>query len=187
MVLSSGYGQLQLHQCSRQAFQHQKTKNTISLTHDYETAATIKDNPKIPNPNLFEFESKTPEKDNIGLPTVGECAAHLELLQAFHRIYVKISSSAVLDTVLGINPEPRIVYRKKYLGYGKGYSKEEFKLRDESFQERRKTKWNFYLALAAARFLVWAETVEKVIDEPVTLQATSLHLPPLGRLYHDFI
>lgn len=187
MVLSSGYGQRQLHQWSRQAVQHQKKTGTTKSLQKVNTAATLKDNPKIPNPSLFEFESKMPENDNTGLPTVGECAAHLELLQAFYHIYVKVSSSTVLDDVLGIKPEPRIVYRKKYLGYRRGYSRKAVNLKDDTFKERRKTKWPIYLALAATRFLAWAEAVEKVIDGSVASQATSLHLPPLGRLYHDFI
>lgn len=198
MVLSSGYGQRQLHQWSRQAVQHQKIKEPTrqskidpTNTHipAYGTAATVNDNPKIPNPSLFAFESKTPENNNKGLPTVGECAAHLELLHSFHRIYVEVSSSIALDAVLGIKVEPRKVYRTKYVGgrYRRKQVREKVALKDDTFKERRKTKWNFYLALAAARFLAWAEAVEKVVDGSMASQATSLHLPPLGRLYHCFI
>ncbi|KFZ15524.1 hypothetical protein V502_05570 [Pseudogymnoascus sp. VKM F-4520 (FW-2644)] len=191
MVLASGYGQRQLHQWSRQAVQHQKITGTTKSLQNVPTnthisargtAATLKDNPKIPNPSLFEFESKMPENDNTGLPTVGECAAHLELLQAFYHIYVRVSSSTALDDVLGIKPEPRIVYRKKYLGYRRGYSRKAVNLKDVTFKERRKTKWPFYLALAATRFLAWAEAVENVMDGSVASQVTLLHLPPLDVL-----
>ncbi|OBT68871.1 hypothetical protein VE03_02113 [Pseudogymnoascus sp. 23342-1-I1] len=191
MVLSSGYGQRQLHQWSRQAVHNLDftIRTTSTLQNDstnthisaYGTAATPKAN-KIPNPGLFEFESKTTENDNIVLPTVGECAAHLELLQAFYHMCVKVSSSTALDAVLGIKPEPRIVYRKKYQGYHKGYTREAVNLRDDTFKERRKTKWPLYLALAATRFLAWAEAVEKVIDGSVAPEAMSLHLPPLDVL-----
>lgn len=190
MVLSSGFGQCELHQSSRQAIQHQTRTVTASSapkspinahTSAYRNAATLGDIPKIPSPTLFKFE--TPENDNVGLPTVGECAAHLELLQAFHHLLVKVSLSVSLDAVLGIEPEPRTVYRKEYISYVKGYSRKEVKLRDTTFYDRRKTKWDFYLALAATRFLVWAEAVEEMTDGPGGSQAMSLPLPPLGKLY----
>jgi hypothetical protein len=195
MVLSGGYGQHQLHRWSRQAVQHQKMRwSTWTSPEDttnthipaYGTAATSKDNPKIPDPGIFDFESENSENDNTRLPTVAECAAHLKLLEALHHIYLKVSSSTTLDAVLGIKPEPRTVYRRKYLGYRRGYSWEEVKLRDDKFQERRKAKWPFYLALAATRFLAWAEAVEKELDGSMASKDRSLHLPPIGRLNHDF-
>jgi hypothetical protein len=196
MVLSSGYGQRQLHQWGRQAVLHEKTKGSTSKSQKdttnthipaYGTAAAVKDNPKIPNPSIFDFESKRSENDNTGLPTVAECATHLKLLQAFHHIYLKVSSSVTLDAVLGISPEPRTVYRRKYVGYRRGYVREAVKLRDDTFVERRKAKWHLYLALAAARFIAWAEAVEKVWNGSMASKAGSLHLPPIGRFYDDFL
>src|SRR5205807_926856 len=93
----------------------------------------------------------------------------------FYHIRLKVLSSTTLDSVLGIKPEPRTVYRRE----------EEVKLRDDTFQERRKAKWPFYLALAAVRFLFWAETVEKEPDKETAPKVGSFHLPPIGRLNYD--
>jgi hypothetical protein len=190
MVLSSGYGQHWLHRWSRQAVQDQKRRGSAWASPErtinthipvYGTAATSKENPKIPDPSLFNSASEDSEIDNARLPTFTECAIHLELLEVFYNIRLKVLSSTTLDAVLGIKPEPRTVYRKKCLGYRCGYSRQEVKLRDNTFEERRKTKWPFYLALAAIRFLYWAEAVEKERDKPTA----SIHLPPIGRLNHD--
>lgn len=196
MVLSSGYGQRQLHQCGRQAVLHEKTKASTSKSQKhttkthipaYRAAATAKINPKIPNPSIFDFESKRSVNDSTGLPTVAECATHLKLLQAFHYIYLKVSSSVTLDAVLGISPEPRTVFRRQYMGYRRGYVREAVKLRDDTFVERRKAKWRLYLSFAAARFIAWAEAVEKERNGSMTSKAGLLHLPPIGRFYDDFL
>jgi hypothetical protein len=193
MVLSGRHGQHWLHQWSKQAVQAQKRGSAWATPQGttnihipaFGTAATHKENPKIPDPKLFNFGPEDSENDNTTLPTVAECAAHLELLEAFYHIRLKVFSSTTLDSVFGIRPEPRTVYRKKYLGYRSGYSRQEVKLRDDTFQERRKAKWPFYLALAAARFLRWVEAVEKQLDGPTASKDNPLHLPPIGRLNHD--
>ncbi|OCK78592.1 hypothetical protein K432DRAFT_435876 [Lepidopterella palustris CBS 459.81] len=190
MVLSSGYGQHWLHQRSKQAIQAQKIESASTTPQGatnihipaFGTAATSEENPIIPDPSLFDFGSQYSEDCSTKLPTVAECAAHLELLEAFYHIRLKVLSSTALDSVLGIRPEPRTVYRKIYLGYGRGYSREEVKLRDDTFQERRKEKWSFYLALAAARFLRWTEAVEEQLDGPKGSKDNSLHLPPIDVL-----
>lgn len=195
MVLSTGYGQQQLHEWSRKVVQHQQTIGLTSRSLGdtsnihlpaYGTAAIVKDNPKIPNPSLFSFGSENSENDNTGLPTVAECAVHLELLEAFHGIYLKVSRSTTLDTVLGIKPEPRTVYRRKYLGYRRGYTREAIMVRDHTFPERQKSKWTSYLTVAAARFLTWVDVVEKELDPLIASKPGLLHLPPIGRLNQDF-
>jgi len=122
MVLSSGYGRHWLHQGSRQAVRDQKARGsawaspqsaTDIHTPAFGTAATSEENPKIPNPSLFDFASEGLENGNIGLPTVAECGAHLELLEAFYHIRLNVLSSTALDAALGIKPEPRITYRTK--------------------------------------------------------------------------
>ncbi|KFY38565.1 hypothetical protein V494_04309 [Pseudogymnoascus sp. VKM F-4513 (FW-928)] len=182
MVLSSGYGQRRLHQCSSAAIKNQKATWSTGLfqTSTAGVSAKFKNDLMIPDPSLFEFESKTPQNDKIRFPNVAECAAHLKLLQAFYHIYVKVSSSTALDAVLGIKAESRTVYRKKYIN-SRQYKREKVKIRDDTFEERQKAKWNLYLVLAAARFLAWVESVEK-LDESVASQAMSLHLPPLDVL-----
>ncbi|XTI85406.1 hypothetical protein V2W45_1230532, partial [Cenococcum geophilum] len=74
------------------------------------TAAISKENLKIPNPSLFHFASEDLEINNIRLPTITECSVYLELLKAFYYIRLKVLSLTILDTVLGIKLEPRMVY-----------------------------------------------------------------------------
>lgn len=194
MVLSSGYGQHWLHRCSGTAIQHQKTRppipaptkgNTNIQLPTFEKAATSKENPKIPEPGLFDFASEDSEDDTTRLPTVAECAAHLELLEAFYHVRLKVLSSTTLDATLGIKPERRTVYRKTKRAYRRRYSIQEVKLRDDTFQERRKAKWPFYLALATARFLRWIEAVERGLHDPRVSKGTLLYLPPIGKVNHD--
>lgn len=196
MVLSSGYGQYWLHQCSEKAIQHQKTRGPTKATLNgdtnihiptFEKAATSKTHPKIPEPGLFNFASEGSKIDTERLPTVAECAAHLELLEAFYHIRLRVLSSTTLDAVLGIKPEPRTVYRTTKRGYRRGYSKRAVKLRDDTFQERRKAKWLFYLALATVRFLRWIEAAEMELHESEVSRGTLLNLPPIGRLYRDVV
>lgn len=176
MVLSSGYGQHWLHHWSKKAIQDQKEGTPNIHIPSFWTAATSEGNPKIPDPSLFDFASEDAEDDNTRLPTVAECAAHLELLEVFYHIRLKVLESTTMDAILGIKPEPQTVYRKTYLGDEQGHSQEEVMLR---------AKWPFYLALAATRFLRWAEVVEEELDGPRASNDNSLHLPPIGRLSHD--
>jgi hypothetical protein len=186
MMLSSGYGQHQLHQCSKTAIQAQKSKTspnapTSVQTYTFETAASFEDNPKIPDPSLFDFKLENSKDISTRLPTVAECAAHLELLQAFHHIRLKILASTKLDAAFEIKPRPKTVYRKKYNAYtNRRWTIEAIKLRDETFQERRQEKWPRYLALAASRFLRWTEAVEKELYASITSKDNKLPIPPIG-------
>jgi hypothetical protein len=179
MALSSGYSKEFLHRCSKRSVEDEKTKRG-TLT--FGTAAVPEENPKIPDPSLFDMTAAQPENDNTRLPTVAECASHLELLEAFYHIRLKVSSSTSLDAALGIKPEPRTVYRTTYLGYPLGYSREKVKIRDDTFLKRGMVKWPFYLELAAARFLRWVQVVKNEQDKSGVSKDKSLHLPPIGRL-----
>ncbi|KAI1150110.1 hypothetical protein F4825DRAFT_463625 [Nemania diffusa] len=55
----------------------------------------------------------TPQDESRRIPSIAECAAHLELLQAFHHIRIQVQSSTKLDDVFEIKPEKRTVYRKR--------------------------------------------------------------------------
>jgi hypothetical protein len=146
-------------------------------------ATLPEENPKIPNPVLCDFASQDTTAPEARLPTVAECAAHLELLEAFYHLRQQVLASTALETVLGIKPEPRTVFRNKYQGYRRGYRQEAVKLRDESFEARRAGKWPFFLSLAAARFLCWIEIIGGEFDRATSTDRAELpHLPPLGKI-----
>ncbi|KAJ8130841.1 hypothetical protein O1611_g2791 [Lasiodiplodia mahajangana] len=190
MALSIDYNQTSLHRCSKEAFNRQLAQK--DLQHTFKQARSSSDNPKIPDPGLFNFHIDASAEDRQRrLPTAAECATHLELLQAFRHIRTQIESSTRLDRVFGIKPEPRIVYRKRrvYKGRKSSWVREEVKLRDNNFEKRREVKWPLYLKLAAARFLSWAAVVEEVFFSQPPTPSQSLRVPPLDILmvWHAFL
>lgn len=180
MALSTSGTTASLHRWSRQSIQHQEGPGLSYLTGaqvpTFQKSRQLEQNPKIPSPSLFSLDigGHALPKPHTALPTVAECATHLELLQAFQYFRIRIISSGGLDEVLGIELNRRIVFRKVFHGYGQ-VEHEEVQLRDETFDERRKTKWPLLLFLAAARFLRWVEVIEKNPAEPILL-------PPIGIL-----
>ncbi|RYC57405.1 hypothetical protein CHU98_g8804 [Xylaria longipes] len=144
-------------------------------------ATSLSDNPKIPDPDLFNFGIDTREARR--LPSIAECGAHLELLQAFRYLRIEVLSSKNLDDAFGIKPENRIVYRKNkvYQGSSSSWVREPAKLRDDTFEKRREEKWPLYLRLAASRFLYWIAAVEAEFSRPNTPDHP-LPLPPIDVL-----
>lgn len=159
---------LSLHQRGGASVRAQE--NTARKPTDEKITAT----PEIPKSSLFKGLSEHVTASSIALPTIAQCAVHLELLQAFWALRRKIESSTDLDHVLDIKPEKRTVYRRNYSNYSG--NREPVELKDENFGKRRASKWPFYLAIAAARFLQWVDVVEKSLTK-----GEELHLPPLGQ------
>src|SRR4051794_18336735 len=69
-------------------------------------AASGADNvPQIPAPSLFNFDNPSPspgkEKDSGSrLPSIAECATHLELLEVFYVIRQKVLASKDIDEAM---------------------------------------------------------------------------------------
>jgi hypothetical protein len=171
-----------LHTCSKNSLANQETLQGSSSTPRFKKAVVVTQNPEIPARTLFNFSLPggilQGNNTSTSLPSVAECAAHLELLQAFNSLRIRILASTELDEILDITVIPRTVYRKIYTNGGR-YTKTAVQLRDETFDQRRKVKWSLYLGLAASRFLRWVDAVE---DEPNMLKK-SIGLPPIGRLH----
>lgn len=168
-----------LHSCSKQSLFQQKTLQHSSSISNFEKATIPAENPTIPAPTLFVFgpPPEGSQRSSTSLPTIAECAAHLELLEVFRNLRLEIVASTELDKALGIEPVPRTVYRKTYTSVGR-YTRTAVQVRDETFEERRKEKWPFYLRLAAARFLRWV----KIVEDSLEVLPSSLPNPPVGRL-----
>ncbi|KAI0458625.1 hypothetical protein F5B21DRAFT_458843 [Xylaria acuta] len=183
MALSIDYNQNILHHCSKQAFTRQVAQSNPQV--QFVKATSVPDNPKIPNPDLFNFsiDSRCVQKDAKRLPSIAECAAHLELLQAFRYIRIEVLSSKKLDDAFGIKPENRTVFRKHRVsqGYSSSWVREPVKLRDDTFEKRREEKWPLYLRLAASRFLYWIAAVEAEYSRPNAADQP-LPLPPIDVL-----
>ncbi|KAK6528281.1 hypothetical protein TWF281_009527 [Arthrobotrys megalospora] len=199
MVLSEGFGQQWLHHWSKKAVSHQKAVANTQTSSNPENLyipqflvsgqfpSSFK-KPRIPNPSLFDFKAVTSE-DLFRLPTVAECATHLEILAAFYQLRQGVLSSTELDEVLGIKSEDRGECRRERVPdsrrgislFGGRYQTKEVKVEDETFQKRRKTKWEFYKSLAVVRFTYWANAVTESMANPLA-KGVNMPLPPIDVL-----
>ena len=138
-------------------------------------AATEAEQPIIPNPkvfcslaeNLIDGASRTKIKTN-DIPTVGECAVHLELLEAFLVLKTRVLQSNVIDRAFGIAAPAGKRINLKTL---------------------RERKWKGYVAIAVIRFEKWWQNIDRVLstarkeaESPDTRpELTISTLPPLGK------
>ncbi|CAJ0550624.1 Ff.00g105540.m01.CDS01 [Fusarium sp. VM40] len=142
-----GYNLGALHQASREL-------NTKITTKYYPSASSIDKNPIIPSPGIFD-QLNDSHQDN--LPTPAQCAVHLELLEVFHALRIKILDSKELDEIFELGDATKTVYRTKYVeGLNKTVN-QEVTLRNTVWEQNRDKKWTFYLGKAVPRFLVWAD------------------------------
>jgi len=175
MALAISQVKNDLHTCSNHSLHDQETLkfNEAILVYQGHIAT---ENPQIPVPALFEF-GPTPRSQLRGprIPSMAECAVHLELLQVFCSLRNRVLESTGLDELLEIKANTRTVYRSTTISYYKT-TREAVQIRDETFDERRKVKWPFYLSLAASRFLHWVDAVEDGAD-------FAQIMPPIGELH----
>ncbi|KIL93013.1 hypothetical protein FAVG1_04194 [Fusarium avenaceum] len=148
----------------------------------YEIASKVEDFPVIPNPNIFNFanasNTKPPRKSSsrdLALPTLAECAAHLEFLETLFILRQKVLVSKELDDVFLIQPT-----RETKTGF-QGDTKT---LKDEKLWEKRQAKWPKFVGFAVVRFLAWREHFNSSMVE-----ITRDNLPPLDILmvWHSFL
>ncbi|KAL4994943.1 hypothetical protein BDV10DRAFT_203459 [Aspergillus recurvatus] len=145
----------------------------------------------IPDPALFS-DNKTVDRGPESLPTISECAIHLEMLEAFHTLRYEVIQSPQLDVAFDISPNPTTKYRvKRGTVRSQNYQLETVSIRDLHFTDRRKQKWTYFLHIATTRFHEWIRLVENHL---VKAQLGSplpryLLLPPLDVLviWHAFL
>ncbi|KAL4864375.1 hypothetical protein BDV12DRAFT_205754 [Aspergillus spectabilis] len=142
----------------------------------------------IPARELFDDLPKG-DPGSDALPTISECAVHLEMLEAFHTLRNEVTQSKQLDYVFNIHPSPQTVYRKKWVN--RKFVIETVPIRDKSFPEKRKVKWKYFLQIAAARFHEWIRVVDDHLKdaEAGITPPNWLLLPPLDVLviWHAFL
>jgi hypothetical protein len=177
-----GYNLGALHQASREL-------NRKITTKYYPSASTIDENPTIPSPEIFD-QLDDSHKDN--LPTPAQCAAHLELLEVFHALRIRILDSKALDEIFELGGATKKVYRTKFVeGLNKTVN-QEITLRNTVWETNRDKKWTFYLGKAVPRFLVWADEYNASLasrlsndgpdDGKVEISLTEPSwLPPVGK------
>ena len=122
---------------------------------------------KIPSASLFKNLSERPQGADPQLPTVAECAVHLELLQAFYYLRRRVLESEDLDRMweLVLNKPNRTD------GQAPRWTVESVEI--------RRLKWPLFNKLAALRFLDWLKLADSHLatthDDPGNIDA-----PPLG-------
>ncbi|KAK3306020.1 uncharacterized protein B0T15DRAFT_534087 [Chaetomium strumarium] len=154
----------------------------------YRKAETKDEELVVPAPHLFtslSSSSVSGSPDAVVLPSVAQCAVHLELLEVFFKLRSDILHSTALETTFGIKQSHRTVYQRVY---GKPI-RQPVKLKDPMWDEKRRKKWPYFLTLAVARFEIWAEKAAATLvgekEEAVQLP----YLPPLDILmvWHAFL
>ncbi len=124
--------------------------------------------PVIPDPAIFATLDHSAD-----LPSIGEFATHLELLEAFFMLQQKVLTSNALDRAFGIVPKPKV----QTTGFGR--RKKATVEQDKTFQDRRAVKWDAFVRLAAARFQRWWNFLETAGGSG-RIQITAENMPPLG-------
>ncbi|KAM0553390.1 hypothetical protein ACHAPJ_007404 [Fusarium lateritium] len=182
MALEHRLTKLSLHEQGKDMVQGKlRPKNPNGI--DYPLAYKSEDWPIIPNPGIFNFEnvknikpSMKPKTPDLALPTVSECAAHLEFLETLYILRQKILVSKELDEVFQTQPK-----REEKTGV-QGDTKT---LKDEDLWKRRQEKWPRFIEFAVMRFLAWREEINRSNISEITND----NLPPLDVLmvWHSFL
>ncbi|KAE8376788.1 hypothetical protein BDV26DRAFT_282393 [Aspergillus bertholletiae] len=141
-----------LHRASGTEIINVRYSKTTSL---YQPALVLSEEPIIPDPQLFKPLSHQTSTNRRDLPTINECAVHLELLEVFHALKYKVQQSRDLDNTFGVEPNTRTVYRKRYSSTLRKYESYTARVKDTTFEQRRKEKWEYFLELAVGRFTRW--------------------------------
>ncbi|GAB1206069.1 hypothetical protein APSETT445_004750 [Aspergillus pseudonomiae] len=110
MALHVSLNLASLHRASGAEINNAKLTYTI---YGYQKALDKSEEPIIPDPQLFQPSSCLTSTNQHDLPTISECAVHLELLEVFHALRDKVLQSTDLDKTFGIKPNKRTVYRKR--------------------------------------------------------------------------
>ncbi|KAJ4011310.1 hypothetical protein NW752_007153 [Fusarium irregulare] len=177
-----GYNLGALHQAS------QELNRKIDSSY-YMSAPTVDQNPIIPNPSTFDDLDDLHRND---LPTPAQCAVHLELLEVFHALRIRVLDSKSLDKAFGLGTATKKVYRRRYVKALKKWVNEGITLRDLEWEKNQDKKWTFYLGEAVQRFRVWAEEYDASLADDgqgEILMTDHSSLPPVDILmvWHAFL
>lgn len=167
-------------------FYHDDYNDTAKAA-GYKFAKTKEEEPVIPSPDIFAFEepantssssrsfhSNSTSTTAFRLPSISECATHLELIQVFYVLRQHVLRSPEIDASMGIVP----VRETKT---GRNGDTKTFK--DAGLWERRQVKWPKFVEFAVVRFLEWRKTLA------TQNRHSKFYLPPLDVLmvWHSFL
>ena len=176
-------------------FGHESSKQTDphdwKLPRHFPPAINIEDQPKIPDPAIFNDLLISQQGQVDSDPTVSELAVHLCLLECFFKFKQSVLRSDHLDEVLHIPPPPE--YSDDEKGKQEGLSASN----DATW--RRSRKWDIVLQLAVSRFQAWWQKIEGIMTHAAAysrfrpragrIQLDKDYLPPLDVLmvWHSYV
>lgn len=131
--------------------------------------------PVIPDPSLFQSLS-APQGNVTDLPSVSQCGAHLELLEAIYNLRWEVVNTTRLDEALGLPAASKKVWRKTLLRVRWGFTPHD--ILDSAYPDKAEEKWNLFLSAAVIRFELWAAWSNELMRESGVTDLP--HLPPLG-------
>ncbi|PWY96346.1 hypothetical protein BO94DRAFT_6880 [Aspergillus sclerotioniger CBS 115572] len=117
-----------------------------------------------PTSNLFN--TLISEPNNI--PTPGECAVHLELLEVFHTLRTRIIYSKELDRVFGLHPSRLRIPGRRSASQGT-------------------EKWHRFVSLAVDRFQHWIRAAETLLEQDGNNETHILPPVDILMVWHAFL
>jgi hypothetical protein len=182
MALQISYDQRAIHECAKDAMNAVQGVRSWNLPANnwqpptFQPAPSKAEEPIIPAPKVFQLLSEISQLGDAPLlPSIAECAVHLELLQGLYALRRKVLQSIDLDKTFDIKPQPREVWQ----GY-RG-NRRKVKIKDLTFAERRKAKWPGFINCAVVRFLEWLKTADASLRIEGASSRQIRRLPPLGK------
>lgn len=137
---------------------------------------------KIPSATLFKSLSESrqgtasaPDPSQPQLPSIAECAVHLELLQAFYYLRRSVLESEELDAVWEVGPDT----------IQTSTGDQTYDISSPALAERRARKWPFFNRLAALRFLDWLKLADSHLATTHS-DPGAIDTPPLGEWQKSF-
>lgn len=122
--------------------------------------------PHVPSPAIFETpETAQTDKDEHSnmLPSIAQCAIHLELLERFKLLQETVIKSNQLDVLFDTLPRKKYTISYIYNSRGRKVLGRKIlrpiKAHDSTFQERRKEKWTRFVDEAYSRFSTWVVSI----------------------------
>lgn len=101
----------------------------------------------VPVPELFASLASNTNGLDAALPSVAECAVHLALLEAFYRLRLEIVNSQDLDGTFGVRLNNAVRETRNGIPYHRDRAK----------------KWQYFLGIAAGRFIHWSKEADAAI------------------------
>lgn len=166
ICLAHGWARGEAQDFQSPAFYKEPHKTTVPK---FITAKDFASEPVIPDPAIFEPLAKSsPPSSVTELPSVSQCAVHLELLEAIHTLRIAAAG-----------PPTKRVWRKEVIR--QKYKHVPYDVPDASYPERAEKKLDEFLTLAVLRFEIWAKRTDELLGKSAASEPSLPHLPPLGK------